>query len=110
MKRMPYSLYKQFYSQFSAEDYDPKTKTIMVDVPNIRRKSFQKEWKRIGSHYTTLGGCEVLFWNTGFAENFLVRRYFSCYYEEQRTICPGIDARDRVLECVQLFESINIHE
>ena len=53
MKRMPYSLYKQFYSQFSAEDYDQKTKTIMVDVPNIRRKSFPKEWKRIGNHYTT---------------------------------------------------------
>ena len=110
MKRMTYSLYRQFYIQFPAEGYDPKTKTIMVDVPNIRRKPFPKEWKRIGNHYSTPGGCEVVFWNTGFAENFLARRYFSCYYEERRTIYPGIDALERVMECVALFESINMHE
>ena len=33
MKKMPYSLYKKYYSQFRAEEYDGKTKTIMVDVP-----------------------------------------------------------------------------
>lgn len=103
---MPYSLYKPFYSQFPAEDYDQKTKTIMVDVPNIRRKPFPKEWKRSGNRYLTPGGCEVVFWNTGYAENFVVRRWFPHGETKQKTIPPGINARERVLECVTLFEAI----
>ena len=105
MKRMPYSLYKQYYRQFPSEDYDPKTKTISVDVPEERRKTFPKSWKRDANHYFTPGGCEVLFWGSGLAENFVVRKYVSSYDIKSKTICPGIDARDRAIECVAQFES-----
>ena len=105
MKKMPYSLYKNYYSQFRAEEYDVKTKTIMVDVPDVRRKQFPKDWKRAGNHYYTPGGCEVCFWNTGLSENFLVTRYISAYQRYSKTICPGIDAREKVIETVKLFES-----
>lgn len=105
MKKMQYSLYKKHYSQFPAEGYDSKTKTIMVDIPDTKRKPFPKEWKRDGNHYFTPGGCEICFWATGLAENFEVIRNVSCYEQYRKTICPGIDARERVIETVNLFES-----
>lgn len=103
-KRMPYSLYKSFYSQLPAEGYDPKTKTIMVVVPAGRKQPFPREWRRSGNHYFTQGGCEVVYWGTGYAENFLVRRVCGRNII-QETIVPGIDARKRVLECVARMES-----
>ena len=105
MKKMPYSLYKNYYNQFHAEEYDSKTKTIMVDIPSIKRKQFPKEWKRDGNHYFTPGGCEVCFWSSGLAENFVVTRNVSAYQRYTKTIYPGIDARDKVIETVRLFES-----
>lgn len=107
MVRMKYSLYKPFYRQFPAEDYDPVTKTVMVDIPKARRKPFPKEWKRSGNRYLTPGGCEIIFWNTGFAENFEVRFFVpGCFPPRHRTIHPGIDARERVLAAVAMFEGI----
>ena len=105
IKRMPYSLYKSFYSQLPAEDYDPKTKTIMVSVPSCSKQPFPRDWLRTGNHYFTPGGCEVAFWSTGYAENFVVRRVCGRNIM-QKTITPGIDARERVLKCVTLFEAI----
>ena len=105
MKKMPYSLYKNYYNQFRADEYDNKTKTIMVDIPDVKRKQFPKEWKRDGNRYYTPGGCEVCFWNTGLAENFVVTRTISAFQRYTKTICPCIDARDKVIETVKLFES-----
>lgn len=105
MKKMPYSVYKKYYCQFHADGYDSKTKTIMVDIPDVKRKPFPKEWKRDGNRYFTPGGCEVCYWNTGFAENYVVIRYVSCYEQYSKTIHPSIDARDQVIETVKLFES-----
>lgn len=105
MIRMKYHLYKPYYCQFPAEDYDPVTKTIMVDVPKIRRKPFPKDWIRSGNAYFTPGGCEIRFWNTGLAENFDV-----CFFvpgrcsQPHKIIHPGIDARERVLEAVNELE------
>ena len=104
MKKMPYGLYKNYYNQFCAEGYDSKTKTIMVNIPDVKRKKFPKEWKRDGNHYYTPGGCEVCVWSTGFSENFLVTCNISAYQRYTKTICPGIDARDKVIETVKLFE------
>lgn len=106
MKKMPYSLYKNYYSHFRSQDYDPKTKTISVDVPDVKRKPFPKAWKRDGNHYFTKGGCEVIFWGTGFSENFIVRKYASSYCIKSKTISPGMDARERVLEAVSQLEAI----
>lgn len=105
MKKMPYILYKNYYNQYYSEDYDSKTKTIMVDLPDVKRKQFPKEWKRSGNHYYTPGGCEVCVWNTGLAENFVVSRNISAYQRYSKTICPSIDARDKVIATVALFES-----
>ena len=104
MVKMPYRLWKKFYDQFPAEDYDPKTKTILVDLPATRRRPFPKSWYRYGNRYITPGGCEVVFWNTGLAENFVVRK-FHPHFPKSRTIPPGIDARERVMACVAEFES-----
>ena len=105
MKKMPYSLYKKYYNQFRSEDYDSKAKTIMVDIPDVKRKPFPKEWKRDCNQYFTPGGCAVSFWNTGLSESFEVTRNVSCYERYHKTICPSIDARDKVIETVRLFES-----
>lgn len=105
MKKMQYSIYKKYYYRFPAENYDSKTKTIMVDIPDVKRKPFPKDWKRDGNHYFTPGGCDVCFWGTGVAENFSVTRTISAYQRYTKTICPGIDAREKVIETVELFES-----
>ena len=105
MKKMPYSLYKKYYNQFRADGYDSKTKTIMVDIPDVKRKQFPKDWKRDGNHYYTPGGCDVCVWSTGLSENFVVTRNISAYQRYTKTICPCIDARDKVIETVKLFES-----
>ena len=105
MKRMKYSLWKQYYRQFPADQYDQATKTILVDIPEEKRKPFPKDWTRDGNRYLTPGGCEVVFWNTGFAENFEVRRFVSCYEQYSRTIHPGIDSRERVIQAVNVLES-----
>lgn len=106
MVKMAYSLYKLFYNEFPAEGYDPRSKTILVDMPEVRRKRFPREWKRIGNRYITPGGCEVIFWNSGYAENFLVRRWISDRDIREKTIHPGIHAREQVLEYVAEFEAI----
>lgn len=106
MARMAYSIYKKYYSEFRADNYDSKTKTIEVEIPNDRRKPFPKTWVRNGNHYITPGRCDVYFWGTGAAENFLVCRSVSCYEQYQKTIVPGVDARERVLAVVSEFENI----
>ena len=107
MKRMKYSLWKQYYRQFPADQYDQATKTILVDVPDARKQPFPKAWRRDGNHYWTPGGCEVTFWGTGFAENFEVRRSVSYYEQYSRTIHPGIDSRERVIQAVYDLEGIS---
>ena len=106
MTKMPYSLYKPYYNQFPSRDYNPNFKTIKVDIPPYRKKHFPSAWKKNGNRYFTPGGCEVIFWNAGYAENFVVRRWFPNDNTLEQTIHPGVDARDRVLECVAAFEAI----
>ena len=57
-RRIPYSLYKTGYEQFPACEYDQKTKTILVDLPKMKRRVCPKDWKRIAAgelvdHYFT---------------------------------------------------------
>lgn len=103
-RRIPYSLYKTGYHQFPASDYDPKTKTILVDMPTAKRRVWPKDWKRDGNHYTTPGGCTVYFWNTGLAQNYLVERFFTPHHIKSKTIPAGFDSFNRVLEAVAEFE------
>lgn len=103
-RRIPYSLYKTGYEQFPARDYDQETKTILVDLPKIKRRVWPKDWKRSGGNwFSTPNGCEVYFWNTGLAQNYLVRWFGGPYNNKSRTIPAGIDAFQRVLDTVAEF-------
>lgn len=103
-RRIPYSLYKTGYDQFPATDYDPKTKTILVDLPQIKRRVWPKDWKRVGMNsFTTTNKCRVYFWNTGLAQNYLVEWYGGPYNQKSRTIHAGFDSFDRVMQTVREF-------
>lgn len=102
-RRIPYSLYKRGYNQFPASDYDAKTKTIMVNIPDIKRRVWPKEWKREGNELITPNRCHVYFWNTGLAQNYEVEWHSGPYNRKHRTIPAGFDAFDRVLQTVAEF-------
>ena len=112
LKRLPYSLWKNYYRSFPADQYDQGTKTILVDVPKTilvdvpKTKTIRwpKDWKRSGNHYLTPGGCLVHFWNTGLAQNYYVEHIKNGSLH--RTINPGIDSRQRVLDAVKHIEAI----
>lgn len=106
LKRIPYSLWKSYYRQFPADQYDLSTKTILVEIPDVKPVQWPKDWRRVGNRYITPGGCDVYFWNTGLAQNFEVRKFVSSYYTVTRTICPSIDSRQRVLKAVEQLESL----
>lgn len=103
-KRIPYSLYKTGYDKFPSKNYDSKTKTILVDLPPIKRRVWPKDWNRIGGNsFLTPNGCRVYFWNTGLAQNYLVERYVGPFCRRSKTIPASIDAYDTVLQTVQEF-------
>lgn len=107
LKRMPYSLWKSYYRQFPADQYDLASKTILVELPDVKPIKWPKDWRRNGGQcYITPGGCYVYFWNTGLAQNFEVRKLVSGYYTATRTIHPGIDSRQRVLKAVEQLETL----
>lgn len=104
-RRIPYSLYKTGYHQFTATDYDSETKTILIDLPPVKRRVWPKDWKRTGNHYTTPNGCTVYFWNTGLAQNYVVDGPYSPYSRKSRTIPACFDSFDRVIQTVEEFGS-----
>lgn len=104
LKRLPYSLWKNYYRSFPADQYDQSTKTILVELPDVPAVRWPKDWKRSANHYLTPGGCLVHFWNTGYARNYYVEHIKNPALHQ--TICPGIDSRRRVLDAVRHIEAI----
>ena len=47
MVKMKYALYKKSYSEFLATDYDSSSKTILVDLPDVKKQKFPKDWEKI---------------------------------------------------------------
>ena len=95
--KMPYSVYKnRAYRDFRSFDYDPVKKTISVEIPDYKKPKFPADWRRHGNHYVTPNRCCVYFWNSGFAENFIVERKNG----EQRSFPPSLYAREEVIKYV----------
>jgi hypothetical protein len=100
-KTMRYALYKQSYSEFPAHDYDARKKTIVVNLPDVKRPKLPSEWYRNGNHYFTPGGTVILFWNTDLAENFRVE-----HGSAARTIPAGLYSRQKLIETVNEFDAL----
>lgn len=86
---------------FKAYDYDKKTKTIEVELPDYKKPQFPKTWKKSGNHYITPEGFFVYFWNSGLAENFLVEKFISRYNSVSKTVPAGLYAREDVIKFVE---------
>lgn len=93
--KMRYSLWKKFYSEFSASDYDADTKTINVILPYKPSHKMPKEWRREGNHYYTPNGCCVYFWGNGLERSYRIEKN-----GKVQTIHQGIDSIDRLLDAV----------
>lgn len=102
-RRIPYWLYKTGFDQFPASDYDKSTKTIVVDMPPMKRRVWPKEWKRRGNCFVTGKGVEVYCWNTGIQQNYLVMEPYKRFGRRQRTISAGFDSFERVMQTVKEF-------
>lgn len=104
LKRIKYSLYKKSYSEFSAKDYNVADKTIEVELPEIKKPKFPKEWAKIGNRYRLPNGTWVYFWNSGLAENFYIERNVTAFFRLSRTIAAGINARQIAIETALEFD------
>ena len=105
MVKMKYALYKKSYSEFLATDYDSSSKTILVDLPEVKKPKFPKDWEKVGNWYRLPNGTRVYFWNTGFAENFLIERTVTIHRILSKTISAGINARQEAIETALRFDS-----
>jgi hypothetical protein len=104
VKTIAYSLYKKSYSEFRAENYNARKKTIDVDLPDYTKPRFPSEWRRDGSRFFTPNGCTIAVWNTGLAENFLVEHGTSNFNHQSKTVPAGLYAREKVIEYVASFD------
>ena len=105
MVKMKYALHKKSYLEFPATDYDKSTKTIMVDLPEIQKPKFPKDWKKSGNHYYLPNGTIIYFWNTGLSENFLIERTITIHHILSKTISAGINARQEAITTALQFDS-----
>ena len=96
MRTMPYSLYRTGYSEYPASNYNPRTKTIDVELPDHKRPRFPADWIRSGNHYITPNGCTVTFWSSGLAENFLVEHGY-----RSKTFHASMYVREMVIDYVR---------
>lgn len=105
MVKMKYALYKKSYSEFSATDYDKSTKTIMVDLPDVKKPKFPKDWEKVGNWYRLPNNTRVYFYNTGYAENFYIERTITVHHILNKTISAGINARQEAIETALKFDA-----
>ena len=103
LKRMKYSLYKTYYAQYPASDYNKNDKTIMVDLPEVKRVLFPKDWERSGNCYITPSGIRVWTWNSGLLQNFKIE-LATAFGTNYFTVGPGVDSRQKVIERVKQLE------
>lgn len=98
-KRMSYSLYKKSYSDFPSSDYDSATKTILVTLPDYKKPSFPKEWRKTGNYYIVSRNTRVICWNSGYSENFVVESADG-RTNKDKTFPAGLYTREKVIDYV----------
>ena len=95
IKKVSYSFYKKYYSDFKGFNYDSRRKTIEIEIPEITA-TFPKNWERSGNHYITKEGVRIYFWNRGLEASYRVE-----YRNFARDIYPGIYAKENVLKAIK---------
>lgn len=123
-RKMKYSLYKKYYGQYQAHDYDSKTKSIMVDLPDIPRSKMPKEWVKddVFPGMRTPGGCTVYTYGSGLSMSHRVERIIDndlsgkkflvsgpwtpTQRVYEREIWPGVDRNERLIAAVEELEKI----
>jgi len=107
-KTMPYWLYKTGYTMFPADNYNKAKKTIEVELPYYKKPRFPADWKRNGNTYQAPNGCQVIFWASGLAENFVVEHYeetASGWRMTSTTFPACLDVRDKVIAFVNSIKA-----
>lgn len=105
--RIPYRIYKQGYSEYPATDYDKTTKTIEVDIPEIKKPTFPKEWKTNSTGRKYFNHVQMFIRNSGLAECYDIEQLVKPY-KHIRIEC-GVNARQKAIDTMyQLASEINI--
>lgn len=104
LERLPYSLWKNYYRSFPADQFDQGSQTILVELPDTPPITWPESWTLSGDHYTTPGGCLVRVLGSGWDESYYVEHIKD--RSLHRTIHPGIDSRKRVLNAVKFLECL----
>lgn len=110
--KVSYSFYKKYFRDCKTGEYDPKRKTIEIEVPE--RPKFPKDWKSDGIHHYTPEGIEVVTYGSGYSESYNVivaydlhpEAEIPCIREKLKTVYPSIHARQDVLAVVSEFAKI----
>ena len=112
MVKVSYSFYKKYFRECKTGEYDEKSKTIEIEVPN--RPPFPKEWKADGGYRYTLDGIKIYTYGSGYQESYLVSVLHEVelssgekVIRETTTIVrPGVNARQQVMDVVAEFAEI----
>lgn len=97
--RMSYSVYKHGYTEFPADDYDAKTKTIHVRLPEYKKPKFPKDF---GAGHPKQADNVIMFvYNSGYAENYYIEQLVHPY--KKATIGCGLYARE---EAIRIFNEM----
>ena len=92
--RISYSVYKSYYAEYPADDYDPKKKTINVKLPDYKRVRLPKEWGAGPVKY--INHVKVQIYSSGYSESYLIEQTVAPY--RRMKIYPGLKARERVID------------
>jgi len=110
--KVSYSDYKHYFHDCKTGEYNKNRKTIEIEVPE--RIKFPRNWKTCGAHHYTPEGIEIYTYGSGYSESYVVMARHDInsngkvphICEERKSIAPGVNARQQVLDAVAEFAKI----
>ena len=104
--KVSYSFYKKYFRDCKTGEYDPKRKTIEIEVPE--RPQFPKEWIIDGQWRHTPEGVRVCTFGSGYSESYRVLVLYrdnpkGRIREKSMDINPSTHARQDVFASVSEF-------